>query len=67
MLQTVETHECELVSECCEAKAIGETARCWLCHENTTFYCYCNVCPECDEIRIDDARVQAGLKCGVCA
>ena len=24
-------------------------------------------CGECLEIRIDDARVEAGMKCGVCA
>lgn len=29
-------------------------------------------CPECDEVRLDesgeiDARVQAGMKCGVCS
>jgi len=24
-------------------------------------------CPECGEIRIDDDRVKAGMKCGFCA
>lgn len=24
-------------------------------------------CPECDEIREGDARVEAGMKCGFCA
>jgi len=67
MLQVVESHECELVSECCGAIAIGETDRCSFCRENAGFYCYCTVCPECNEVRIDDARVQAGMKCGVCA
>lgn len=25
------------------------------------------ICPECEEPRLDDARVEAGMKCGVCA
>ena len=25
------------------------------------------LCIECDQVRLDDARVQAGMKCGECA
>ena len=24
-------------------------------------------CPECDEVRVDDDRVKAGMKCGACS
>ena len=67
MLQAVETHECESLSECCGARASDDTDICSGCRDHSGFYCDCEVCGECGEVRIDDARVQGGMKCGVCA
>jgi hypothetical protein len=65
-------HECEFLSECCGARAIEETDICGGCRDHSEFYCECEVCGECGEVRRDedgelDARIRAGMKCGWCA
>ena len=37
---------------------------CDLCEDELNEQWLCN---ECNEVRIDDARVESGMKCGVCA
>jgi hypothetical protein len=76
-----EHDECDFKSMCCGAGAVestlnigtyGTTGFCKACHEATGFECDLCRCPECDRIVRDEdggisARVQAGMKCGLCA
>ena len=61
------------LSECCDAMPSGEIDEvtmlgfCGQCLDNACFYVEGETCGECEEVRVDDARVSAGMKCGPCA
>ena len=54
----------EEVGTCNKHKTIVVDNSCDLCEDELTELYQCN---ECLEIKIDDARVAGGMKCGECA